>query len=122
MSRFITLEEALTMTAKYKKEKEIILKDDEKGKEILAFNETIDREQVLTVLNRVGCVSLRIYYGMDPEKKVHAILVGVDAEDRDILPPLTTEGTSLLTTQDGYIIEDSRRCPPQCPTTSALNP
>jgi hypothetical protein len=120
MSKFITLEQAVSMTGKYRDEKEAILIDLEKGKNILPLSETVDKSQVLTLLNRSECVFMRIYYGMDAEKKVHAVIVGVDAEDRDILPPLA-EGINI-SADDGYIIEDSRRCPPDCPITpSALN-
>jgi hypothetical protein len=55
---------------------------------------------------------------MDENLLVHAILVGVNENNEDILP---AETSSLTTTEDDPIMEQSIRCPPDCPPASPLN-
>ncbi len=117
MSHFISLEQAISMTSRYRKDNEQLLKDEFKGKNILALSETFDRKEFETVLNQQGCTGLRIYYGMDEERKVHAIIVGVDAQDNDILPANTIDASTVQES----IIEVGKRCPVDCPTVSLLN-
>ncbi|MGV3528106.1 MAG: hypothetical protein ACO1OO_04355 [Flavisolibacter sp.] len=118
MSAFISLTEAVQMTTDYRNSRESILATAYQGQNILAICETFDKDQVLQLLNETGCEKLRIYFGMDTGKKVHSILVGVDADDIDILPP----GTSLtVTEEDELILEKAFRCPETCPPDSELN-
>jgi hypothetical protein len=51
------------------------------------------------------------------DQRVHAIVVGFDAEGKDILPAtgIAMDGT------DAVIIENSRPCPDDCPPPSDLN-
>jgi hypothetical protein len=112
MSHSITTDEAAIMTRRYRKYREIILSPAEKGRDILPISETFDKKSIERLLSDQHCTALRIYYGMDEERKVHAILVGSNANDEDILP------------QDGgenQLIERGVRCPPQCPEPSELN-
>lgn len=113
MSAFISLRNAAAMTAAYRADKENILDPQYRGLNILCISETFDRTQVLSMLNNTGCDAMRVYYGMDENKKVHAILVGVDADDQDMLPPQGEIGN--------FIIEEARRCPDHCPPASPLN-
>lgn len=83
------------------------------GIDILPKCETFSKAQVLEILERPGCEGFRVYYGMDEQLRVHAILVGVDAEDADLIPGSGEAGN--------YIIEEGRRCPDQCPPPSPLN-
>ena len=135
MKHFIPLEKAKKMTALYRKERE------HKEKIILPLSETFDAESFRTLLNKPGCVSVRIYYGMDDEKRLHAILVGVNDKNEDMLTiaPNTTgtvdsaSGTTAGTTGDSSnttvndvtedldIMEDGQSCPPICPPASPLN-
>lgn len=101
---------------------------------IVPISETFDRAGFDALLAQPGCVGVRIYYGMDDTLGLHAIIVGVDAQNRDILPAATTSSTTTtLTTatttesdltseeETGIILDDGFRCPPSCPPPSDLN-
>lgn len=118
MSNFISLQKAVDMTSLFRQEKEKILQDNLQGLDILANNETFEKSQIESILSKTECKKLRIYYGMDESKKIHAILVGVDVNNQDILPMQTTKDDSSV----DVIIEDAERCPPLCPPPSPLNP
>lgn len=112
MSQFISLTEAENMTALYRAQKEAILDANYQSQDILAICETFDKADVETVLGHSGCEGLRIYYGMDEHLKVHAILVGVNEENEDMLPPES---------EDPYLLERGLRCPDMCGPESPLN-
>jgi hypothetical protein len=120
MSQLIPLQQAVEMTTLYRKEKENILDPLFRNKNILALSETFDRSDFDIVLSEQGCVALRIYYGMDDSLKVHAIIVGVNDKDQDILPA-TEMKTPATTGGDGSLIEEGTRCPDICPPGSSLN-
>jgi hypothetical protein len=119
MSQFISLQQAVAMTTLYRQEKENILAVPFKGQNILARSETFDREVFDTLLAKTGCVALRIYYGMDADLKVHAIIVAVNDKNEDMLP---TTGASMTEDGDDDIAEQGKRCPDDCPPPSDLNP
>jgi len=118
MSQFIPLQEAVAMTELYRNQKDVILSPSHKGQNILALCETFDRETIDAILAQPGCASLHIYYGMDKELKVHAILVGADSEGQDILG-IKKEGKEG--DDGGLIAERAIRCPEECPPPSPLN-
>jgi len=64
-------------------------------------------DQVGKLLSQPGCVALRIYYGTDEKGEGAFVLVGMDADDRDM-----TEGT---------LLEFQFPCPPFCDDGSELN-
>jgi len=100
MKHVISLQEAIDMTSLYRS-------NIPAG---MANSETFKKESVVALLNQPGCVSLRIYYGKKENDTIHAILVGVNEKGED-----------MLQTSD-LILEDSHRCPPECPTPpSPLN-
>ena len=103
MNHFIPLDQAKKMTKLYRQQKENILADEFKGKDILSFSETFDAESFRTVLSKPGCTKLRTYFGMSDDLKVHVITVGVNANDEEML-----DG-------DQSILEDGIQCPPYCP-------
>jgi len=111
-SHSISLEVAVEMTTLYRENRPAILKP-EYSTDILALNESFNKEDVLSLLEENGCAGLRIYYGMSPDLNIHAILVGVNEAGEDILPD-----EKML---DAIILEDSRRCPVECPPDSVLN-
>ena len=104
----ISLQTAIDMTSRYR------------GKRPSNFPicETFEKDVIQKLLNTTGCASFRIYYGMKADEQVDAILVAVDAEGNDILPPLANAATG---TTDPVIIEDGYRCPDDCPPSSPLN-
>lgn len=118
MNNVIPLSQAREMTTRYRAEKENILADAYKGKDLLSLCETFDRAALDQTLALPGCVRLRVYYGMDAALKVHAILVGVNSSDQDILPPA---GASAMLLDEGDVIEEGQLCPPACPPASPLN-
>lgn len=123
MSQFISLNKAVAMTTLFRAERENILATPYKGQNILAKSETFDRAEFDTILAKPGCVGLRIYYGMDESFKVHAIIVGVNASNEDMLPvALSKKQEGDGDDDDGDIIEEGRRCPEDCPPPSPLDP
>ena len=119
MNHEISLTAAVAMTARYRQHRESILDPLYQNQNILPLSETFDRAAIDALLAKTGCTALRIYYGMDEELKVHAILVGADETNQDILPPTTSKNDSE--DDDDYIYEQSVRCPPTCPDPSPLN-
>ncbi len=122
MSHFITLEKAKQMTSLYRKEKENLLKPEQKDKNILPVAETFERIAFDTLLAKKGCASIRIYYGMDEELKVHAIIVGADESGTDIIATQVSDSSSLEGGADDDIVEEGQRCPTVCPPSSGLFP
>jgi len=119
MSQFIPLMLAIEMTTLYRNQKEKILDPVYRDKNVLAKCETFDRDVFDALLAQPGCTGLRIYYGMDTGLKVHAIVVGVNSKNEDILPLGT--GGDLSLTDEGSIVEEGKRCPDDCPPPSPLN-
>jgi len=117
MNHFISLAEASQMTALYRQHRDAILETAYQDQNVLPVSETFDREAFDAVLNQAGCTGLRIYYGMDADYKVHALVVGVTAANRDLLP---STGNSLAEEED-LILEKGSRCPDICAEPSPLN-
>jgi hypothetical protein len=111
----ISVDDASRMIKAYNDNHEAILLENYRGKEILPLSETFTADAIKTLLNSTGCGGFRIYYGMDDTNKVHAILVAVDADNKDILPENSGEPTCML-------LDNAMRCPSQCPPPSAINP
>lgn len=126
MDHFIPLEQAREMTRRFRENRDNVLVPEYKGRYLIPDAERFDRSAFDRVLAQPGCTALRIYYGMDENLDVHAIIVGVDENNRDQLPPAsthtsdTTEGSD--STDEPQIIESGQRCPPECATDSELNP
>ncbi len=112
----IELQTAIDMTALYRTKRETILQTSYQGQNILPLSETFSRGAIDTLLENEECAGLRIYYGMDENEKVHAILVGVNSSNEDLLP-----SNSLTPEDEPIIIELGQRCPPTCPPESVLN-
>lgn len=117
MSNFISLEKAMEMTTLYRQQMEAILGDRFKNKNILVRSEVFSRAQVEKLLAKPGCQQLRIYYGMDSDLAVHALLVAVDGANMDIIMPFPAASHS----QYEDVLEEAERCPPHCPPASPLN-
>lgn len=115
----ITLERAKEMTRLFRENKDNILKPEFLGQDILPISETLNRTAMDQLLAQPSCVGVRIYYSMDETLKIHAILVGVNDQGQDILP---ADSSSISTEEEeGVILEEMQRCPPNCPS-SELNP
>jgi len=105
------------MTARFRAQRENILKTEFQGQNVLAICETYDRSAFDTILAKSECRAVRIYYGMDENLRIHAIIVAVDADDEDIIP--VSSLTSII--EEGDIIDNANRCPDLCPPSSELN-
>lgn len=121
-NHFIDLESAIGMTALYRSEKENILGENFKNRDILAISERFERQAIDRLLACEGCEGLRIYYGMSLDLKVHAILVAVDGSGNDLLPKEIISSIKTDDEEEPVIVEESFRCPPICRDGSPLNP
>ena len=117
-SHFISLNRAIDMISFYRQSKEAILNPSYQNQNVLCNSETFVLADVQALLNQTGCSGLRIYYGMNPDYTVHAILVAVDETGKDIV-----NNTNKLnsTDDDPLILEEGKRCPPVCPDDSVFN-
>ena len=93
----ITLAEASKLTANFRKKIE-------PGSIRGGF---FGKEAILKILNQDGCVGIRYYYGEKDDGTPVLVLVGVDAEENDLI--------------DGVLAEVSIPCPPFCGTANVLN-
>jgi hypothetical protein len=145
MNHSIGLDKAKAMTQRYKENRNSIVKPEHQGKDLLLTSETFDREPFDQLLKQQGCSKIRIYFGMSEDLKVRAIIVGVDANGKDMLPAsgtssatattstdnasftsatdLTTDpgSTTITDPTDPIIIEEGQSCPPICSTDSPLS-
>jgi len=104
----ISLQEAIALTSRYRTTP---VAD-------AFFSELYDGASVLALLNQPACRSFRVYLGRKPDQRICTVLVGVDANGQDILPPA---GPATLTVDEGILLEEAIQCPPICPTPSPLN-
>jgi hypothetical protein len=118
MSNFINLDQAIALTTQYRSQKELMLIPELRGKGILPICETFDASAFNTLVGEPGCVSIRVYLGMDQDLKVRVLAVGVNEQGEDILP---AAGSARALDDGGHIVEDGQRCPDIC-HPSPLNP
>jgi hypothetical protein len=119
-NHFISLQTGIDMTTLYRQEKENILATAYKNQNILPISETFDRAAIDTLLAETGCAAVRIYYGMSEDLLIHAIIVGVDENNEDILPSEANVLSNSAET-DESILEQGVRCPEDCAPPSPLN-
>ena len=117
MSNFISLEQAVAMTTRYRKNMDTVLAPEFRNRNILPICETFDRSSFETLLGETAATFIRVYLGMDETDKIRVIAVAADQKGVDILPDA---GKAL--DGGGSIVEDGIRCPTNCPTASPLNP
>jgi hypothetical protein len=114
----IKLDDAKKMTKRFREQKDAIMEEAHKGKHLIRHCESFDRTPFDKLLQNENCKGVRIYYGMkEGEHHVHAIIVGFDAEGRDMLPA----GNIAMDGTDPIIIENGSGCPVDCPPPSSLN-
>lgn len=65
------------------------------------------RDIIENLLAQEGCVGIRIYYGLDTSGKKELVLVGVDADEDDMV--------------NGKIADLAFPCPTRCSSTNDLN-
>ena len=116
-AHIISLQHAAKMTARFRQHHEDILAPAYKKQNIIPNSETFNRHDIEKILAEDNCAAVRIYYSMDESLKVHAILVGVNDSNEDILPPQSNQPQSTAP----VIAEEGQRCPDICPEKSPLN-
>jgi hypothetical protein len=107
---FIDLKRAIELTSIYRNNKASMVTPD--FSESLHISETVDGSAIKAILDQPGCVKFRSYFGMDVEKKICLIFVGVNANDEDMVDGVFA---------NGLIIDETAKCPPVCPPVSPLN-
>lgn len=116
----IPVERGASMTARYRTQRKKLLKGELDGKDdVLPLCETFDKEAVKRLLDQPGCTGLRVYYSMDEEDRIHALLVGVDASNCDIVTVSSLTAPEGET--EGEVLDEALRCPTNCPPESPLN-
>lgn len=111
----ISLSAAIDLTDRFRSNKTTILNSNYQNS--LCDSESFNLSDVNAMLAVSGAAGLRIYYGMDENYMVHAVLVAFDEEGNDILPA----ENSNFTEDAELILEQGIRCPPTCPDPSPLN-
>ena len=114
---FISLQEAIEMTTRYRQNKAAVIDPVYSGNDILSVCDTFNKAAIETLLAKPECTAIRLYYGMNADLQVRPILVAVNKDDEDVLPP----GTVDITITGNDIVDDTVRCPPWCPPPSSLN-
>lgn len=104
----ISLQEAIDLTTRFRTNP---------GKD-MPLSETYDAGSVGQLLSQLNCCSFRIYLGRKADNSICSILVGVDENGQDILPPTGPEAASE---DEGILLENALQCPPVCPPPSPLN-
>ena len=123
----ISLKEAIDLTRRFRKNRRVITKDEFEDKHILPLAETFDKEAFRRFMDNENCKGIRIYLGMKEDCTIHSVIVGVDVNNRDMLPKDSTLQTQAFateitdTTNDVEIVDNGYRCPPDCPPASDLN-
>lgn len=108
---FIGPDDASEMTALFRDEKENILAEEYRNLDLLSNCETFSRSAFDAILADEDCAGVRIYFGMNSTLKIKTIIVGVDEENNDILPP--QEGWNVSSAK---IVQAGRPCPEFCPS------
>ena len=113
-SHLVTLAAAIDLTTDFRSNRNSILQTGFQNQDILPLSETFNVDDINLLIGQTGCAAMRIYYGMDENSKLHAVLVAVNEDNEDILP-------SLVSDNDDIILEEGQRCPVICPASSPLN-
>lgn len=112
-ANLIPLRQAIDMTRLYRSEKENILTEEHRDTGKLPICETFEKAAFQQLLETNECVGVRIYSGMDSNRKMRFIIVGVDSRGEDLY--------ITQTDSEQLVIEAGIRCPSVCPPASVLN-
>ncbi|QJX47672.1 hypothetical protein HMJ29_12255 [Hymenobacter taeanensis] len=90
----------------------------------------IKKEQLEAILSQPGCEGIRAYYGLDDDGNRKLVLVGIDANENDILSETgvdtllraaDTDGAGTESSAATTIATDLPPCPPCCSIENPLN-
>lgn len=111
-SHNITLVSATAMTKRYR----------EQRPDNYPICESFSKDAITALLAQPDASFLRIYYGLKEDGLMDAILVAADSKGADIIPAGHGHGHGHGHGDgEGGILEDSVRCPSDCPPPSPLN-
>ncbi len=108
MQHQITLAQAIDYTTCFR---------ENPGKD-MPYSEIYLGSSVKALLDQNRCHSFRIYLGRKADNRICSVLVAVDENGFDMLPP---GNVSAIPENEGIILQDAFQCPPLCPPSSPLN-
>jgi len=88
----------------------------------LPYAETFNRNVFEELLALENCIAVRAYLGLDDQQQIRLILVGVNDDGEDILPPEEISNSGEDSGLGAALFEYGQRCPPVCGTQGPLNP
>lgn len=94
----ISYQEAADLTANFRNAQE--------GSDYIK-GEYFSKSSVQSILDQSNCVGVRIYYGIDDLGFPRLVLVGVTADENDMV--------------NGVILDHGAMCPPECGVANDLN-
>lgn len=95
---FIIKDSIDTWTARYQANKNLICNDTLPGQNaVLGDSSSFNRCIVKAIICNDSCIGLRVIYGMDPDYKMHVILVGIKPDYTSLYIPRPTECCPLPT-------------------------
>jgi hypothetical protein len=114
---FISLQQAIDMTTRYRQNKGSVVDPAFPGADILSICDTINKDALAALLAKPECAAIRLYYGMNEDLTIRPILVAVNKNNEDILPAIGVDAATV----GEDIVDDALRCPTYCPPPSPLN-
>ena len=114
-SHLINLTTAVDLTTRFRSNRNTVLQTQYQSDDILPLSETFNKNDIELLMAQDECAAIRIYYGMDTDLKLHAVLVAVNEDNEDILP------SAISNNGEDIIVEEGQRCPIFCPSQSPLN-
>ena len=88
----------------------------------------INKSQLDAILSQPGCEGIRVYYGLDEDNNRKLVMVGIDADENDIISTSTTAAlrtassdTESADTASVSVATDFPTCPPTCCPENTLN-
>ena len=97
---FITLSEGAALTSNYRNS----------ASAGATKGHYIGKSKLNQLLAQAGCVGIRVYYGQSTTGSKELVIVGVDANQNDILP-----------TSGALILDKTVPCPSGCSSNNGLN-
>ena len=71
-------------------------------------------EHLRQLLEQPNCSGMRFYHGLDAKGQYRLVLVGVDADGRDITGRAATSAKALARGGEAVILDQHHPCPPWC--------
>lgn len=105
LSHDLPVNEALEMYNRLLANREKVLEPTERGKGLIFISETFNKDAINTVLSQPKAAAFRTYLGMDVEKRLVVMFVGVNDKGEDII----NSGGTII--DNPFIAETGQRFP-----------